>query len=625
YVYTYLFSLFLTLGGMILAEGLWSLDFCWIAATASAAVILLVGTGLHRKQGYDWSRHFYFCSAPIILVSLVFSVWQWPFLILDLALLSLLLWIAYERLARAVENVVRAAVGERVVAKCFFFGALGLTVPVAPMVFVLPGNLYVALAGTICGLTFALIAWQRRGEADKGDGYVLAASMFISAGLLGLGRQLPGISASIWALAIPQVILACLGSLCVFFAKAGDPTMRRRIAVAAIFPVFVAWFFPMLHGQMGLAMAAALIVTVVVVYLGTRLKERSLYHTMGPSIAGIFIAVVLLPTESLVAWLDWAPVAVSTSVSFVQDSMIAWVACAAAALIAGVLFVWADAHGRQVMRGATNFAWLILSIAAISIAVPSGAFHVLCCVTAVGATAVSIAWRPNRSQRDVLELFLLGLAVLTTAALVVMAALAPVIGLSLVVVGACLLVLSAAYWAVWAAQRGDGAARLANWLFALGALLVVFSVFSRVEARLGAGAFVVLIIFALAALGRNRYRAMADGAILTGHLTSMILAMAALIQAWSLGASRLYAAAAPLIVLYALMTRLLANRGLRLGTVLWVSFAVLSAIASQTGTPYEQQIHLVAGLSLVWVALGYVAERSRATAWSMPFYIAAAV
>jgi hypothetical protein len=113
---------------------------------------------------------------------------------MDLALASLLLWIAYERLAKAVEGAMGAAMAERVVAKCFFFGAVGLTMPVVPMVFVQPGNLYIALASVICGLTFSLIAWQRRGQADKDSCYVLAAVMFASAGVLGLGRQLPGIS-----------------------------------------------------------------------------------------------------------------------------------------------------------------------------------------------------------------------------------------------------------------------------------------------------------------------------------------------------------------------------------------------------------------------------------------------
>jgi nitrate/TMAO reductase-like tetraheme cytochrome c subunit len=623
-----MFSLFLMLGGTLLAAGLWSVDFCWLAAIASAAVILLVGTGFHREKQYNWSRHFYFCSAPIIMVSFIFSVWQWPFLMINLALASLLLWIAYKRLAQAVEDVVGAAMGERIVAKCFFFGAVGLTVPVVPMLFIQPGNLYVALAGVICGLTFSLIAWQRHGQADKDSCYVLTAVMFISAGVLGLGRHFPGISESIWAiwiLAAPPVILACLGLLCVFFTKAGDMITRRRIAVAAIFPVFFAWFFLVLLDRLEMAIVAALIATAVVPYLGARLKERSYYYAMGPSITGIFITVVLLPIDRIIAWLDWAPAAVSTSVSFVFDSMIVWVACAAAALVTGVLFVWADARGKQIMRGAANLGWLILSIAAISIAWPGGAFGLLYSVTAIGAIAVLIAWRPNRRQHDVLELFVQGLALMATTAVVVIAALASVIGLSVVVAGACLLILSTAYWLAWAAQRGHGAARLANWLFALGALLVIFGVFSGIEVRLGAGAAVVLILFLLAVMGRNRFCAMAGSAVLSGHVTSIVLAIAMLIQAWSVSASYIYLTALPLVVLYAFMSGLIENKGFRMGTALWISFAVLLGIAAQTNTPYEQQIHFIVGLSLVWVALGYMLDRTRAKAWSMPLYMAAAV
>jgi nitrate/TMAO reductase-like tetraheme cytochrome c subunit len=624
-VYTYMFSLFLVLGGMFLAGGLWSVDLCWLPAMASAGVLLLVGTGFHREKGYNWSRHFYFCSAPIILVSLVFSVWQWPFLILDLALLSVLLWTAYERLARAVADAAKATVAERIVAKCLFFGAVGLTVPVVPMVFILPGNLYVGLAGVVCGLTFSLIVWQRHGQADRGDSYVLAAVMFVSAGLLGLGRQLPGVVGSIWALAVPQVILACLGLLCVFFRKAGDQLTRRRIAVAAIFPVFFGWFFLLLHGESEMAVVAALIVTVVVLYLGARLRARSYYYALGPSIAGIFVAVVLLPGGRIIAWLNWAPAAVSSSVSFVWDSMTAWVAFAAAALATGALCVLADWRGKQILRGAANIGWLILSIAAVSTAWPGGASHLLYCVTAVGATAVLIAWRSNGGQRDVLELFAHGLALLATITALVMAALAPVIGLGIVVVGACLLILSAAYWLVWAARQGRGAARLANGLLVLGALLVIFGIFPGAEARLGAGAGLVLILFFLAAVGRNRFCAMAGSAVVSGHVTSVLLASAVLIQAWSASTPHLYLAAAPPVVLYALMPRLRENKGLRLGTALWISFAVLVGIAALTQKPYGQQIHLMVGLSLVWVALGYMLDRTSAKAWSMPLYMAAAV
>jgi len=624
-VYTYLFSLFLTLGVMLLAEGLWSIDYCWIAAIAAAAIVLLVGTGLHRERQYSWSRHFYFCSAPIILVSLVFSLWSWPFLILDLALASLLLWIAYERLARAVEDVVTAAVGERVVAKCFFFGAVGLAVPVVPLVFLKADNLYVALASAICGLTFSLIAWQRRGQTDKGGSYVFAAVMFAAAGLLGFGRQLPGVSVSIWALAGPQVILACLGLLCVFFTKAEDSTTRRRIAVAAIFPVFFGWFFLVLQNQLEIAVVAALIATAVLLYLGARLKERSCYYAMGPSIAGMLIAAALLPSERMVALLDWAPAAVPSTVSLVWDNMIVWAVCAGAALVAGLLFVTAEARGKQTMRGAANLGWLILSAAAFSTAWSGGVLDLLCCVTAVGATAVLIAWRPNREQRDVFELFLQGLALLATAGAAVMAALSSVIGLSVTVVGACLLVFSAAYWLAWIPQRRLGAGRLANWLFALGALLVIHGAFSGLETRLGAGAGVVLILLLLAAVTRNRFSAMASTAVVTAHVTSILLAAAVLIRAWSVSASYLYLAAAPLVVFYAFMPGLRDNKGLRLGTALWASFALLFGIAALTNTPYCQQMHLMVGVSLVSVALGYVLDRTSAKAWSASLYTAAAV
>jgi nitrate/TMAO reductase-like tetraheme cytochrome c subunit len=118
---------------------------------------------------------------------------------------------------------------------------------------------------------------------------------------------------------------------------------------------------------------------------------------------------------------------------------------------------------------------------------------------------------------------------------------------------------------------------------------------------------------------------MAGSAVVSGHVTSIVLAVAVLIQARSVSASRLYLAAVPLVVFYAFMPGLRANKGLRLGAALWISFAVLLGIAAQTNTPYEQQIHLIVGLSLVWVALGYMLDRTGAKAWSMPLYMTAAV
>ncbi|MCF7976302.1 MAG: NapC/NirT family cytochrome c [Phycisphaerae bacterium] len=605
-VYTYLCALCLMLGSLFLVGGLWSGDTAWVGALASAGAVLLVGTGLHHDKGCDWSRHFYICSAPMLCVSLIGTLWQWPLPLLDLALVSLLLWIAYARLDRAVEGAAGATMLERVVAKCFFFGAVGLTAPVVPMLFIEPGNLVVALAGLVCGLTFALIAWQRRGQAEHGDSFVLGSVMFVSAGLLGLGRQLPGISGTLWALAMPLAILGGLGLLCVHLEKLGDVITRRRIAVAAVFPVFFAWCFLVMYDRWVMAISAASMVTAMVVYLGVSLKERSYYYAMGPSLAGMFIAAVLLPGNAIMAW----------------------VACAAGAVGTGLLFVWADMSARPILRGAANLAWLILSIAAVTIAWPGEASGLLACVTAVGAAAVLMAWRPNRGPRDVSEWFAQAMAMLTTAAAVVMAAWLPALGVSVVVVGICLLILAAAYWWVWAAQEERDAARLANMLFALGALAIVFGVFPGIEVRVGLGAVVVLIMFSLAALGRRQFTAMAGSAVVTGHLISLVLAVTAVMQAWSVEVSRLYLAALPMVACYAFMPGLRTNQGLRLGTALWMSFALLFGIAAYTQTPYEQQIHLMVGLSLVWVVLGMITDRAKtegAKAWSMPLYKTAAM
>jgi nitrate/TMAO reductase-like tetraheme cytochrome c subunit len=513
------------------------------------------------------------------------------------------LWIAYDRLAKAVEGAMGASIAELVVAKCFFFGALGLIVPVVPMVFLQAGNLHVALAGIICGLTFSLIALQRRGQVDKGGSYVFASVMFASAGVLGLGRQLPGISSSIWAIVVPQVILASLGGVCVFLTKTEDLITRKRISAAAIFPVFCAWFFLVLNNQLEMALAAVLVATVIVLYLSLHLKERSYYYAMGPSVTGIFIAAVLL----------------------LGDSMIAWIACAAAAVVTGVLFVWADARSKQIIRGAANLGWLILSIGSVSIAWFGDVYNLLYCVTAIGVTSALIAWRPRRGERDIFEVFVQVLALLATATLLVMTVLVPVIDLSVVVVGVCLLILSAAYCVVWAMRRESSVTHFANWLFALGALFVIFGLFPGIETRLGAGAVVVLILFIVAANWRNRSKSMANSAVGVGHLTSIVLAVAGLIQTWSLAATRLYLAAVPLILFYAFMPRLRANKGFRVGTALWISFGILFVIVTQTQTPYLQQIHLVVLLSLVWLALGYILGHTKAEAWSMPFYITSTV
>ncbi|MHC4715412.1 MAG: hypothetical protein ACYS5V_00430, partial [Planctomycetota bacterium] len=136
-IHIYAFSTFLTFGG-ILTVASSSFDVLWAPAIVSAAAILAVGTRLHVDRECRWSRNFYLSSAGAIAVSLGLAIVRLPYLVVDLSLGSLLLWAAYRCIARAVPDVQRAMLAERVVAKCFFYGSLLLGALVVPAVFLLP-------------------------------------------------------------------------------------------------------------------------------------------------------------------------------------------------------------------------------------------------------------------------------------------------------------------------------------------------------------------------------------------------------------------------------------------------------------------------------------------------------
>jgi hypothetical protein len=602
----YIFAGFLTLGGVLSVGALASARFCWIPAIASATAILLVGTKLHQSSKYRWSRHFFVSSGVAIFVSLTLSLLRWPFLLIDLGLGSLLLWAAYGWFAAAVPNVRQAMLAERVVAKCFFFGALLLSLPLAPLIFIMPAHLYVACAALICSVTFAWITWQRRGQAfGPRNAYVLAAAMFASAGLLGIGRQLPGMFASGWSLAGPLALLIALGLLQSLLDRAKDGILRRGLAAAAVFPAFFAWFIPLLQGDSAVALAAAAVAALAVAALIAWTKDKAHLFAVGPVLAGAVVAAALLSAG---------------------QAMAGWTACAAAATAAGAVFAWADIKGRQLTRGAANLAWLILSIAAIVIACFVGMVQVLWALTAVAALAVMISARRGAGQkRDVFVLFAQGLAIVASLAAVVMG---PFSGIGPVGAGISLLVLAAAHWLAWALGRGGGAARAACALFALGAVLVIFGAFDAAEAahaRLGAGAGVVLALLAASAAMRDKFPKAAHSAVVTGHMTGIVLACAALIQGWPLQSWYLPLAAAPHILIYALMPRLRQNFGFRLGTGLWLSFSALFCLAAYANTPYREKVHVLESISLLWLAAGYALGRVGNGVRSMPLYICAAV
>jgi nitrate/TMAO reductase-like tetraheme cytochrome c subunit len=605
FIYVYVMTFFLTLGGIFTVAAAFSFSMCWLSLIASAAVILMVGTRFHRDRHYGWSRHFYFCATTVIFISVPLSLFRWQYVVIDLALGSLLLQAAYGWLGSAIPNLRHATMAERVIGKFFFLSSLFLSVLIVPLVFFLSADLYVSYAALISGLTFSWIAWRRPGQIIGGwNVYLLGAAMFVSAGLLGLGRQLPGSYTQVWSVAGPLAVMGALGMLCLVFRKDKSQIVRRSLAEAAIFPACFAWLIPLLQNEPTMAVAGALAAVGVIVVLALSLKEKSFCCGIGPAVAGALVAGALLLASR-------------------DRGLEAWIVCTLAATAAGAWFVHADARERQVTRGATNLGWLILSVAGVVFAGQMGPSHLLFCVTAIGVASVLMAGRSlGEKKRDLLELIVVGMSVFATFAAVVVG---PFAGLSSVITGLCLLVLSAAYWAAWSMRRGVGAGRLANGLFALGAVLVVFGCFSVVEMRLAGGTAVVGVLFVIAAVTRRSFSTMAHTATVAGHLTGIVLVCAALIQSWALNSTLLPVAALPLMNLYMLMPSLRRNLGFRIGTVLWLSFVVLFSLTFFIQGQYLRHMDLMVLLSLIWLALGYLLARRETSAWSIPLYISAAV
>jgi len=604
--YIYVFSFYLTVGGIFLAGTVAGVGFCWIPAIASAGVILVVGTGLHRDRKYAWSRHFYFCAAGAIAASLVLSLLQWPLILVALALASLLLWVAYEWLAEAIGDVRGATMAERVMAKCFFSGAMALSVPVAIAALVAGTNVHVALGALVGAVTFSSIFLRRRSQTTGAARvYALAAVLFASVALLSLGRLAAGGAAwpvTVWFLVAPVVLLAALGLAGKALAQTTSRTARAALAEAAVFPAFLAWYIPLLQGEWSVALAAAALVAVAGTILGAASRQKSYCYCLGPAIAGACISAALL-------WSD--------------RGLPAWALCVAVAALAAGVFLWAGARRWAVARGAANLAWLALSVAAAALAATTGTAEFLYCATAVAGVAILLTARPARPpQRDIFDLFVLGLASVATVAAV---AAGPLAHVGPLIAGTCLLILSAAYWLAWALGRCTGPARAACCLLALGAMVMIFGVFCTAGTRLGASAAVVAVLLALGAAAGRRFGRMADTAIITGHLTGIAAASAALVQAWSVSPQYLPLAAGSFVLLYALMPSLRKRTAFKVAALLWGSLAILLALAGYFQTPYRQHVPAVAFLSLIWLAVGYALARTGDKTWSAPLYISAAV
>jgi len=600
--YAYVSSGFLVLGSMLGSAAVWSASFCWLAGAASTLVLLFVATSLHRSRTLRWSRHFFLCAVGTILLSLVSTALEWRFLLLDLTLTSLTLWLAYGWLAEAVGDVRRATQAERALAKWLFLGSIAFTLPVIPATLALPVNAYAAAAALACGLTLGWVALRRREASPARNVHVLPAAWLLAAGALGLSAHAPAGVATALLVMVPAALVLGLALLHARLGEKGAIATRLALAEAAVFPAFLAWYVALVvTGPLMALVAVGVALGACVAMVSGRRDPRFLYAA-GPACAGAAVSAALLSGHLPLAWM----------------------ACAAAASAAGVAFAAASADGRhQVVRGAANLAWLVLSAAAVVLAAASGAAQALYAATTVGGLAILVAgWRGRRGRRDLFDTLVTGVGTLAAMAAVV---LGPLSGLRPAGAGACVLALSAACLASWAMCQGVRLARAAGALFALGTLLVIFGRLPLLEARLAAGAGVVAALFVAAALAKGRFPSESRGWTFSAHVAGIALACAALIQGWPGVDARVAGAAGLFALLYALMPRLRDSNGSRVGTVCWLTLAVLFSLAAAAATPYRAQAPLLGALALAWLALGFGVQRGRVRAWSPPLYVCAAL
>lgn len=599
--YTYVLATFLVLGAMLASAAVWSASFCWLAAAASAAVLLFVGTRLHRKRTLRWSRHFFFSAAGAILISLMATALEWRFLLLDLTLASFTLWLAYGWLAEAVGDVRRATQAERALAKWLFLGSIAFTLPVIPVTLALPVDAYAAAAALACGLTLGWIALRRRDASPTRNVHVLPAAWFLAAGALGLSAHAPAGVATALLVLLPAAVVLGLALLHARLGDKGAIATRLALAEAAVFPAFLAWYVALVVAGPAVALGAAAVALAACVAMASVARDRNFLYAAGPACAGAVVSGVLLAGRL----------------------SLAWVACGAAAIAAGAAFAMANADERKVFRGAANLAWLVLSAAAVVLAAPAGAAQALYSVTAVGCLAILLlGWRGRPSRRDLFDSLVTGVGILATTAAVV---LGPLSGLGPAGAGACVLALSAACLASWAICRGVRLARVASALFALGMLLIIFGRVPLLEARLAAGAGVVAALFVAAALAKGSFPNESRGWAFSAHVAGIALACAALVQGWPGVNTRVAGAAGLFALLYAFMPRLRRSSAFRVGTVCWLTVTVLFALAAAQDTPYRVQAPWLGALALAWLGLGFAARRGPAQAWTPPLYVCAAL
>ncbi|NQT52830.1 hypothetical protein HQ576_12300, partial [bacterium] len=580
--FMYVFAGYLLAGGTLLMAVVFAPRLSWIAATAAGGAVLFVGTRQHRDRGQAWSRHAYYAATATLIVSVLFATSHWTFLLIDFALVALLLWVGYCWLADAVGDVRTATVAERAQAKWFFLTSLVLSLPLVPALLVAPGHASVAASAISFGLLFAWIGWERRDELiGPRNPYLVGAVLFASAGLLGIGRMLPGSAASAWSIAAAFGTVMLLGTFHSVFGRFSLMTAQSSMAEASVFPAFFAWYVPLLAGEPGVALVTAHAGMVVPLALCRWLRDRRFLLAFGPAAAGALISATQLLGVSSAA---------------------VWILCLAAAAAGGCM-AWATAAGKSVIRGSACLAWTVLSVAAVVVAGGHGGVAVLLALTGVGVMSALLRGHLHgAAQLDLCDRLM---AIVGGAAMVGVVAFGPFSGAGRIGSGGCVLLLSAACMASWVVGQRERHGRRAGLLFALGSLLIVFGVTPVIEIRLLGGALIAVALFAAAALAERRSAAASQAWTVMGHLTSIVVGAAALVQAWPIAGSGMAWAAVPFPLLYGLMPRLRERFGFRVGLLCWGTFILLFAATALVGTPYRHQAPLVAVMSLLWLAWGY--------------------
>ena len=603
-LYAYVSTALLMAGACLAGTAILGLEFAWAFLLPAALVIAFIGARFHQRWTFRWARHLYLCFTVFLFGSMALAFVHVPFVLYNLAAVSLSALLVYRWLASAVGDVRGATTNERLAARLLFLGSMAAAVPLVPFLLLRPLSLNTALPSFALGAAFALLSWQRRAEDQRQRSpYPLASVLFIAPALCWLLSRAPGALSVAGPGVASLVLILALGGLHAQTRLAPYRALRRSLAEAAAIPALFAWYIPLfILGNpavaLGGAAAAAAAALTVSVFTGNRFFR----YAVGSSGAGLVVAgVQMAGTNALEPWAAYIAVA----------GLLGWG------------YVWASAHKASVTRQTTHLGWLILTGASLIAAAGAGAPQVFFAATASGCIAIVMTGLSSRREgsRDAFAHIVSLTAVLTAAAVPFLIALrdAPFLDGA---VGLLLLGLSCGL--AWAAGRGRWMGRTWVGLTTGAALLFVFALTPDIEIRLLAGAGITLALFAVAAALQQKQHDLSRSGVVAGHTASLVFGSTVLMSAWDTPVGMWTAMSAALYAaLHALMPRLRRQVDFRIAASCWLSFAALLGLAAVTGGPYREHILAAALLALFWLFLARVAQRAGAKGWVNPLYASA--